>query len=66
MIRMVATVRGAYTLLTRTEFLEEVAATTLIWHKQVPLGFVCEFGGEEKRRKGSAKKEETSGRSREV
>ncbi|KAK2423034.1 hypothetical protein QL285_033519 [Trifolium repens] len=31
------TVRGAYTLLARTEVPEEVATTTLIWHKQVPL-----------------------------
>jgi hypothetical protein len=31
------TVRGAYTLLTRTEVPDEVATTTLIWHKQVPV-----------------------------
>jgi hypothetical protein len=29
----VYTVWGAYTLFTRTEALEEVATTTLIWHK---------------------------------
>jgi hypothetical protein len=31
------TVRGAYTLLTRTEASDEVATTTLIWHKQIPV-----------------------------
>jgi hypothetical protein len=31
------TVRGVYTLLARTEVPEEVATTTLIWHKQVSL-----------------------------
>jgi hypothetical protein len=30
------TIRGAYTLLTHTAVPDEVATTTLIWHKQVP------------------------------
>jgi hypothetical protein len=37
MIQVVATVWGAYSLLTRRNASEEAAVTYLLWHKQVPL-----------------------------